>query len=50
MKLALPHDLPVAGPALLVVALDEDVAPQGDARRDGDTHLLHVVGDVAGEG
>ena len=27
VKLALPHDLPVAGPALLVVALDEDVAP-----------------------
>ena len=48
MELALPHDLPVAGTALLVVALDEDVSPEGDAGGDGDTHLLHVVCHVTG--
>ena len=43
VELALPHHLALPRPRLLVVALDQDVAPQRDARRNGDAHLLHVV-------
>ena len=49
VELALPDDLALPGPRLLVVALDEDVATQRNAGRDGDAHLLHVVRHIAGD-
>jgi hypothetical protein len=47
VELALPDDLSLTRARLLVVALDQDVTPQWDARRDGDAHFLHVVCDIA---